>query len=111
MTYEEFAKQLAQKAGEIMKNNFSHGMKKELKRDKSPVTTTDIAINKLVISEVKKYFPDHDVKGEEESSFENNSEYVWVCDPVDGTYPFSHGLPVFTFSLALVKNGKPVLGV
>jgi myo-inositol-1(or 4)-monophosphatase len=36
-----------------------------------------------------------------------------VCDPIDGTMPFSCGLPMFTFSLALVdqSNGQPVLGI
>lgn len=111
MTYEELAKELAQKAGDIIRKNFKLGMKKEWKADNSPVTATDIEVNKLVIDEVKKYFPDHDVKGEEESSLENNSEYLWVCDPVDGTMPFSHGIPLFTFSLALVHKGQSILGV
>lgn len=111
MTYEALAKELAQKAGDIIRKNFQLGMKKEWKADNSPVTATDIEVNKLVIEEVKKHFPGHDIKGEEESSLENNSEYLWVCDPVDGTYPFSHGLPNFAFSLALVKDGEPILGI
>ncbi len=40
-----------------------------------------------------------------------SAEYTWVCDPVDGTVPFSHGIPVSTFSLALTKNGESILGV
>ena len=111
MEYKEFAINIAKEAGDIMHKNFQLGMKKEWKADNSPVTETDIAINKLVINKVKEYFPDHDVKGEEESDLGNNSEYLWVCDPVDGTIPFSHGFPIFTFSLALVKNGRSILGV
>jgi myo-inositol-1(or 4)-monophosphatase len=34
-----------------------------------------------------------------------------VCDPIDGTIPFSHGYPIFTFSLALTKNGESILAV
>ena len=36
------------------------------------------------------------------------SEYVWVCDPIDGTIPYSLGVPISTFSLALVKNGEVI---
>jgi myo-inositol-1(or 4)-monophosphatase len=49
--------------------------------------------------------------GEEESGSTTGGEYLWVCDPIDGTFPFSHGLPISTFSLALVKDGSPLVGV
>lgn len=37
--------------------------------------------------------------------------YTWVCDPVDGTMPYSHGVPISTFSLALCEDGIPKVGV
>jgi myo-inositol-1(or 4)-monophosphatase len=42
-----------------------------------------------------------------------NSKFAWVCDPIDGTMPYSNGLPIFTFSIALVdqETGLPVLGL
>ena len=101
---------LALTAGEIMRQNFTIGMHKEWKKDDSPLTVTDLAINELVITEVRKNFFDHGIIAEEGSYF-HNEEYVWVCDPVDGTNPFSHGYPTFTFSLALVRNGYPILGL
>ena len=108
--YREFAISLALKAGDIMKRNFTLGMHKEWKKDNSPLTVTDVAINDLVITKVKKRFPDQGVIAEEGSSF-HDEEYVWICDPVDGTNPFSRGYPTFLFSLALVRNGHPILGV
>ncbi len=39
------------------------------------------------------------------------SEYVWVCDPVDGTAMYARHIPVAVFSLALVIDGKPEIGV
>lgn len=109
-TYKNFAIDIATKAGKIMLANFSLGMKKNWKEDNTPLTATDIAINKLVINEVAANFPDHSLLGEEESNMQN-SEYVWVCDPVDGTIPFSHGYPAFMFSLALTRMGESILGV
>jgi len=110
MEYKSFVIDLAERAGEIMRANFSLGMKKDWKADNTPLTITDTTINKMVIDEVKKNFPDHALLGEEESNM-NTSEYVWVCDPIDGTIPFSHGYPTFMFSLALTHNGESILGV
>lgn len=108
--YKDFAIRLAQKAGEIMRANFTLGMKKEWKDDNSPLTVTDTLINKFVIESVEKTFPEHGVLGEEDSKNQDR-EYLWVCDPIDGTMPFSAGLPIFVFSLALVIKGESVLGV
>lgn len=109
--YKKFAEDFAREAGAIIKGNFSLGMAKQWKENNTPVTETDLRINALLIKEIKKNFPTHSILGEEESHVNETSEYSWVCDPVDGTIPFSHGIPVSTFSLALTKNGESILGV
>lgn len=111
MDHLEFAKTLALKAGEIMRKNFSAAMTKEWKSNNTPVTATDLAINQMVMDECLLHFPDYGILAEEESRAKDGAEFVWVCDPVDGTIPFSHGIPTSVFSLALVKNGEPILGV
>ena len=111
MTYLEIAKDIALKAGGIMKQYFSFETHKELKQDHTPVTLADTTINSLVIQELKKHFPNHGVLGEEESNYDENNEYIWVCDPIDGTIPFSIGMPTNVFSLALTHNGEVILGV
>lgn len=102
---------VAKKSGKIMRKNFGLAMKKEWKDHRSPVTETDLAINDLVLKTIKKKFPDHSILSEEGDDFSEKSEYVWICDPVDGTHNFSHGVPTATFALALVHKGTPVLGV
>lgn len=87
------------------------GMKKEWKKDATPLTLTDLAINRFVIRDIIKAFPAHGIITEESKSIHGQGELTWVCDPVDGTTPFSHGIPTSVFSLALVQNGKPILGV
>lgn len=94
-----------------MRSGFVMGMKKQWKGNGTPVTATDLKINRMVIEQVKKHFPGHDVLGEEQSHRPNKGKYLWVCDPLDGTIPFSHGLPTCVFSLALVYDGKPIVGV
>jgi tRNA-dihydrouridine synthase len=98
-------------AVEIIREYFEIEKEIELKEDNSQVTIADKKINALVIEEIQKNYPQHSVLGEEQSNIKENAELVWVCDPIDGTRSFALGLPLSTFSIALVKNGTPVLGV
>lgn len=111
--YLAFAKELAQEAETIALKYFSFGTEAVWKEDNSPLTLADTEINDLVIKRVNETYPDHSVLGEEKSHHQQDSKYVWVCDPIDGTMPFSCGLPIFTFSLALVDqtDGQPILGL
>lgn len=110
----ELAKIIAQEAGIIMKRNFLSNihtpMDTEWKDDNTPVTITDLAINALVLEKVSQHFPDHSILSEE-GSLEKESDYVWVCDPVDGTLPFSRHIPTSVFSIALTYKGEVILGV
>lgn len=108
-----FAQQLAKQAGAIMQRYFrAADTNSEWKEDHTPLTIADTAVNNLVIEQVKKYFPDHGVLGEE-ASFEPQRQLIWVVDPIDGTMPYSIGIPISTFSLALVDrtDGQPVVGI
>jgi myo-inositol-1(or 4)-monophosphatase len=107
----DVALELAKKAGVVMRKNFTLNMKKEWKDHRSPITETDTVINDLVLTTIKAHFPDHSTLSEEGDDFSAESEYVWICDPVDGTHNFSHGIPTASFALALTKNGEPLLSV
>lgn len=107
----DFAISLAREAGHIMKQNFSLAMKKEWKHDHTPVTATDLEINALVLKKIKDKFPEHDLLSEEGSSDYAGSKYLWICDPVDGTHLFSHGIPACTFVLALLEDHNPIISV
>src|SRR4051812_43111403 len=67
--------------------------------------------NALVLKTIKTRFPDHSILSEEGDDFSEEHDYVWICDPVDGTHNFSHGVPTATFALALVHKGEPMLCV
>lgn len=111
--YLEFAKKLAKEAEEIALKYFSFETESTWKEDNTPLTVADSEINDLVIKRINDKYPEHSIYGEERSEIKENSKYIWVCDPIDGTMPFSNGLPIFTFSIALVdeSDGQPVLGL
>jgi myo-inositol-1(or 4)-monophosphatase len=108
--YLNFAKELAAEAGEIMLKYFKPGVQHHFKADKTIVTIADEEINQLVIDRVGVKYPEHSVLGEEASN-DTKSNLAWICDPIDGTRPYSLGIPVSTFSLAFAEEGVPLVGV
>ena len=107
--YLEFAKDIAYQAGKIMLKYFNQNNGASYKGDKTIVTLADKEINSYLIKKVKEQYPEHSVDGEEEQFGQSN--FVWVCDPVDGTAMYARHIPVAVFSLALVIDGVPNVGV
>lgn len=107
--YLQFAKEIAYEAGKIIRQYFKEDNGANYKQDQTIVTKADKKINKTLIERVKEKYPTHSVDGEEEQF--GKSEYVWVCDPIDGTAMYARHIPVSVFSLALVINGIPTIGV
>jgi myo-inositol-1(or 4)-monophosphatase len=109
MDYVEFCTNLSHKAAEIMLKYFlQNNMQTQNKSDQTLVTLADTTINKLVIDEVKKHYPEHGVLGEEEN-YNINSKYLWVVDPIDGTSMFAAGIPTNVFAIALCIDANPLI--
>ena len=77
------------------------------------VTEADVASQETIRRIVLSAFPGHSLLGEEDSPAngpQERSEYRWVADPLDGTTNYVHGVPHFAVSLALERNGVPLVG-
>lgn len=83
----------------------------DVKRDGTPVTDVDIAVNEQIVAGVQASFPDHGVVSEELDTVAHGSRWTWIVDPVDGTSNFTAGLPYWCVSVALARDGMPVLAV
>lgn len=105
------AKAIAREAGQIMRRYFDGDQQREIKADGTPLTIADTTVNRLVIERLAAAFPADGVIGEEESTTEYGLGRKWFCDPIDGTKAFTWGVPTAMFSLGLVVDGQPVLGV
>jgi myo-inositol-1(or 4)-monophosphatase len=75
------------------------------------VTETDKKSESIIIEEIQKYFPDHDIIAEESGMINNNSEYKWIIDPLDGTTNFVHGYPSFGISIGVVYKDEIICGI
>lgn len=111
ITIIDFAGFLADEARKITGELFRSGLKVDSKSDGSPVTEADKKVETMVRQLVKNNLPTHAVFGEEFENQNTDKEFLWVVDPIDGTKSFITGRPIFGTLLALLHNGKPVLGL
>lgn len=104
---------LADIVRETVRPYFRSGVAIEAKDDRSPVTAADRAAEKAMREILAAKVPEHGIVGEEFGSDVNleDTEYVWVLDPIDGTKAFMTGKPTFGTLIALMRNGKPILGI
>jgi len=107
-----FAMDLAYETGSLMRSKFNpKGLSYETKMDLSLITAVDVAINDLIILRIKKRYPKHSILGDIINPPKDITDYVWVCDPIDGTQSYAMGVQLSAFSLALTYRGSVVLGV
>ena len=106
-----FACLLADEAGKEILKHFRQPLNIEDKADTSPVTQADKNSERVMREKLRERFPDHGIVGEEYGKENETAEFVWVLDPIDGTKSFIAGVPLFGTLIALLHNGKPVLGV
>ena len=87
--------------------------KANLKKDGSPVTAADMFAHKEIVKFLAKSFPDIPVVSEEsfaQQGYKPAQEF-WIIDPIDGTKEFVNKSDEFTTNIALIQNGRSVLGV
>ena len=71
------------------------------------VSEVDIAAEQEIIYHLQKAYPDHAILGEETGlTGDENAEYRWVIDPLDGTTNFARGIPHYAVSIACLRKGK-----
>ena len=101
----------AKAGGELALKYFKSHPKVSYKADKTPVTRADIEAEKLIRKIITKKFPDHGIIGEELPPVNPKARYQWVIDPIDGTKSFVRRMPFWSTLLALMENGKPIIGI
>jgi len=69
------------------------------------VTEVDKAAEEAIIETLNEAYPNHGFLAEESGELLNNSDHIWIIDPLDGTTNFIHGFPQYAVSIALSVNG------
>lgn len=107
----DFAVRLAREAGTITQQYFKGSFTPERKPDNSLVTTADREAEAYLRDGLAQVFPDDAILGEEEGNKTGRSNRRWIVDPLDGTFSFVHGVPLYGVLVGLEIEGEPVLGV
>ena len=108
------AKVASRNAGKILMDFYASNNKEmELKAIDNPVTIADKKADKYLYEFLSGEFPNDGWLSEETVDTKERllKDRVWIVDPLDGTKEFIEGVPHFSVSIALVKNGEPVVGV
>ena len=100
-------------AGNISLELRKKGLKKEIKKDNTPVTNGDIEVNNLITSKIKKITPDIPIVSEESSTnkLNENLKTFWLIDPIDGTNDYINDKDEFTINAGLIINNTPEVGL
>jgi len=85
------------------------------KSDDTPVTTADLEANKVIVNALEGLSHAFPVLSEESDpvpyAVRNEWSHYWLVDPLDGTREFLKRNGEFSVNIALIENGKPIIGV
>ena len=75
-----------------------------------PVTEGDREAEKAIRAILTERVPEHGIIGEEFGRSNEDAEFQWIIDPIDGTRAFISGLPVWGTLIGLYRDGAPYAG-
>jgi myo-inositol-1(or 4)-monophosphatase len=97
-------------SGKTLLGYFEKPMDVRIKESQSSVVTeADLKSESVIINMLADNYPEHNIISEEGGFRNNNSEFTWVVDPLDGTSNFAAGIPWFGVLITLFENNIPVL--
>jgi len=107
------ASRAALTAGSIIRELYEKPHTIQMKGEIDLVTEADLASETAIIASLNEDAPDIEVMAEESftGKLEKAKGAIWVIDPLDGTTNFAHGVPFFAVSIAVLKDGHPLIGV
>jgi myo-inositol-1(or 4)-monophosphatase len=109
----ERATEIAKEAGQVLINywgKLTNIRQKDYTWDL--VTEADQESEDIILGRIKQWYPDHAILSEEAGEhLTDQSPYLWVVDPLDGTTNYTHQYPFVSISIALLHHGKPIVGV
>jgi len=102
---------LARQAGELLRLGYGHEHKVDYKDVIDIVTEVDHQSEALLLGEIQRLFPGHQIVSEEIGLVPGREVDQWYVDPLDGTVNYAHGIPFFSVSIAYARDGVVTLGV
>ena len=120
--YELIAVRAVERAGSILKDAFYAKKERMVKSKYEVVTDMDLRSQKVIVSTIRKFVPEHNILSEEDVEIDKESAFTWIIDPLDGTHNYmdsrySFGINIgllmekeFIFSLSYLPFGNRLEG-
>jgi len=102
---------LARQAGELLYLGYEQEHQVDYKDIIDLVTEVDRQSEALILAEIQRSFPGHQIVSEEIGLVPGRETDQWYVDPLDGTVNYAHAIPFFAVSIAYAHNGVVTLGV
>lgn len=104
---ETFLKNIVRQAGAVTMKYFGKIGVKYTKRNAADVVTeADLESNNILVSAIRKKYPNHGIVSEETGVEGADCDYQWIIDPLDGTRSFATRTPSFSILVAVAKAGR-----
>ncbi|MBN9251119.1 MAG: inositol monophosphatase, partial [Mesorhizobium sp.] len=106
--------QAAMKAGRSLSRDFGEvqNLQVSLKGPGDYVSQADRKAEDIIFTELSKARPGYGFLMEERGAVAgDDDQHRWIVDPLDGTTNFLHGIPMFSISIALERQGQIVAGI
>ncbi len=112
MNFSPFIQNALSEAAEIARQNFGSVSQISTKdHDNNQVLTeTDIAVGAHLVEKIQNAYPTHNIIDEEAGVIDNQGEYTWVVDPIDGTSNFANALPTYGIMIGLLHGATAIAG-
>jgi len=104
----------ARKAGRSLARDFGEveNLQVSLKGPANFVSAADHRAEEILFTELSRARPGYGLLMEERGVVEGaDATHRWIVDPLDGTTNFLHGIPIFSISIALERDGELVAGL
>ena len=101
----------AREAGKLQREHFGKPLNVNAAESHDIKLELDVLSQELITRIILGHYPEHAIYGEEGLTGNQEGEFQWIVDPIDGTVNYYYGLPHFCVSIALRRNGEIILGV
>lgn len=109
--YLQTAIDAARAAGALLRENFESDLSVNEFAEHDIKLELDVRSQELITGMILKAFPGHAIYGEEGLAGDQESEFHWIVDPIDGTVNYFYGIPHFCVSIALRRGNEMQVGV
>jgi len=111
MSFLNTATKAARAAGDLLMSHYgkAHVVDEALHHDLK--LALDKQSQDLITDVLLEEYPDHAVYGEEGLAGNQESDYQWIVDPIDGTVNYFYGIPHFCISIAIRHKDEIIAGV